>query len=229
MRMTLIACLLVPFCFLFVPSLAAAQEVQWRYDYNTARKEAEQKGLPLVLDFGTENCFYCKKLDETTFREPTVARTMNEQFVPLKIDANRDPELTRQLRVERYPTLVFAGPDGKILGTMEGYQPAERFSEYLQRALASVTNPDWMVRDYQEASRAVQKSDFARAVGLLKTVVEDGKGRPIQQKAAGMLQELEQQAAARLTAARRLQDGGKTGEAAEMVAVLVRDFAGTQT
>ena len=94
---------------------------------------------------------------------------------------------------------------------------------------AGVTNPEWMVRDFQEAARAVQKSDFARAVGLLKTVLEDSKGRPVQQKADKLLKDLEQQAAARLAAARRLQDTGKSSEAAEALTSLVRDFAGTQT
>ena len=31
-----------------------APEVQWRTDYNTARKEAEQMHRPLMVDFGTD-------------------------------------------------------------------------------------------------------------------------------------------------------------------------------
>ena len=42
---------------------ARAQEVAWRPDYSTARQEAAAKGRPLVIDFGTENCVYCKLLD----------------------------------------------------------------------------------------------------------------------------------------------------------------------
>src|SRR5438067_2367502 len=63
-----------------------AQEIAWRDNYNAARKEAKDRGIPLVLDFGTDNCFWCKKLDETTFRDPTVATVLNEQFIPLRID-----------------------------------------------------------------------------------------------------------------------------------------------
>ena len=36
------------------------------------RKEAEDANRPLVIDFGTENCFYCKKLDQTTFLDAEV-------------------------------------------------------------------------------------------------------------------------------------------------------------
>jgi thioredoxin-like negative regulator of GroEL len=229
MRTTLTSCLLAALACLGLPSLAAAQEVQWRYEYNSARKEAEAKGLPLVLDFGTDNCFYCRKLDESTFRDPTVVQVMNEKFIPLKINADRDPNLAQMLQVQLYPTLVLAAPDGKILGRMEGYQDATRFYENLQRALASVTNPEWMQRDYQAAARAAEKGDYARAVGLLRTVLEDNKGRPVQAKAAKLLADLEQQAARRLTAARQLHDSGRGFEASETLAALVRDFAGTQT
>src|SRR5262245_8719337 len=180
MRTTRTSCLLASLACLVLPSLAAAQEVQWRRDYSSARLEAEKKGLPLVLDFGTENCTYCKLLDRTTFLDPGVVKTMNEKFIPLKVDAERDPVLTQRCNVQLYPTLVLAAPDGKILGRVEGYRDAPRFHEDLQRALASVTNPDWMLRDFREASKAAEKGDYARAVALLKTVLEDNKGRPVQ-------------------------------------------------
>jgi thioredoxin-like negative regulator of GroEL len=229
MRMTRTPRLLALLASLVIPSLAAAQEVQWRHEYNAARKEAEKKGLPLVLDFGTQNCFWCRKLDESTFRDPTVVRVMNEKFIPLKIDAERDPSLAQMLQIQSYPTLVLAAPDGKILGRMEGFQDAARFHENLQRALASVANPEWMLRDYQEAKKAAEKGDYARAVGLVRTVLEDNKSRPVQVQAARLLAEVEQQAVGRLMSARKLHDRGKSAEASEALAALVRDFAGTQT
>ena len=156
-----------------------AQEVRWRHDYNGARKEAAEKGLPLVLDFGTQNCFWCRKLDENTFSDPTVIQVMNEKYVPLKIDAERDATLAHALRITAYPTVLLAGPDGKILGTIEGFQDATHFHENLQRALAAVSNPEWMLRDYQIAAKAIAASDYARALALLKSIVEDAKGRPV--------------------------------------------------
>src|SRR5439155_23341439 len=121
---------------------AQAQEVRWRYDYNLARREALEKSRPLLLDFGTENCFWCKKLDATTFRDPAVVQVLNEQFIPLKVDANRDGPLAEFLHVQAFPTLVFAACDGKILNSIEGYLEAPRFYDQLQRILASVGNPE---------------------------------------------------------------------------------------
>jgi thioredoxin-like negative regulator of GroEL len=207
---------------------AQAQQIHWRYDYNAARKEAAEKSLPLVLDFGTQNCFWCQKLDENTFSDPAVAQVMNAKFIPLKINAEREPALAQALRINAYPTVVLAGPDGKILGTVEGFQDAVRFHENLQRALAAVSNPEWMLRDYQAAAKAIAASDYARAVALLKSIVEDNKGRPVQVKAGQLLKDLEQQAAGRLAHARQLNDKGQTSEAMDTLTDTLRVFAGTQ-
>src|SRR5437899_3635023 len=86
-------------CCLFPPA-ARAQEVAWRQDYPSARKEAAEKNRPLLIDFGTEHCFYCKKLDELVFHEPAVAGMLNERFIPLRIDAEREPRLAGDLHVE---------------------------------------------------------------------------------------------------------------------------------
>src|SRR5215471_12593740 len=80
-------------------SAAWAQEVNWRQSYNAARREASQKGKPIIIDFGTENCFYCRKLDATTFRDPAIVAALNDQFIPLKLDAEREAALTQALRI----------------------------------------------------------------------------------------------------------------------------------
>jgi thioredoxin-like negative regulator of GroEL len=201
--------------------------VQWRTDYNAARREAQEKGRPLVIDFGTRYCYWCKRLDETTFRDAAVVHVMNERFVPLKIDAEKETALAQLLRIQSYPTLVLAAPDGKILGTHEGFLEAGPFHEQLQRTLAAVSNPDWMGKDYQEAVKAAAGSDYPRAIALLGNVLQDGKDRPVQVKARQMLRGLEQQAAARLARARQLSEQGQTAEAMDALTDLARTFTGT--
>jgi thioredoxin-related protein len=207
---------------------AAAEEVQWLHDYNRARKEAEAKNRPLILDIGTENCFWCKKLDATTFRDPAIVTALNEQFVPLKVNAERDEVLANALHIQSYPTLVLAAPDGKILGTFAGYMEAAQMRELLARVVASLDNPEWMSRDYQLAAKAIAASDYARAIALLKSIGEDGKDRPVQIKSRQLLQDLEQQAADRLARARQLDDKGQSTEAMAALSELLRLFAGTQ-
>jgi hypothetical protein len=188
-----------------------------------------EKGRLLVIDIGTENCFYCKQLDQRTFRDPNLISLLNDRCIPLKIDANQHAKLASDLHVDTYPTLVFASPEGKILGSQVGFIEASPLQDMLQRAFAVATStPDWMVRDFEEAGKAVAKADFARAVALLHNLLEDGKDRAVQAQARRLLQELEDQAAGRCAKAKELIESGKVGEAIETVAETLRLFAGTK-
>src|SRR5262249_23065814 len=131
-------------------------------------------------------------------------------------------------RVDRFPTLVLAAPDGKILATQEGYIETVRCQEMLQRTLASVSNPEWMARDYQDAVKAIASSDFARAIALLRSVLEDKGERRVQLKARQLLDDMEQQAAGQLARAKQHLDKGQTDEAVARISELVRAYAGTQ-
>jgi thioredoxin-related protein len=212
--------------FAFVPEFNA-QEVRWRTDYNAARKESQEKGLPLVIDFGTDNCVWCIRQDQTTFRDPTIVGMVNQKFVGLKVNAAHEPTLAQMLRVQVYPTLVLAAPDGKILATLEGYQDATRLHDHMKRVLSTVTNPEWMLKEFQAAQKAVAANEFSRAVTLLAKITEDGKTRPVQKQAAALLRDVEQRGAARLAKAKLLNDHGKVGEAVEALTDLIRTFAGT--
>jgi thioredoxin-like negative regulator of GroEL len=216
-----------------VPSSARAQEaiqeVRWRHDYPTARKEAQEKSLPLVIDFGTKNCFWCKKLDETTLRDPVVVNTINERFVALRVDAEQERQLAQFLRISSYPTVVLASPDGRILSTLEGYHEAPPFHENLQRVLASLTPPDWMQRDLQNAAKWAASGDYSRAIPALRGILEDGKGRPLQTSAQKMMDDIERKAQERVARARQLQEKGQSSEAVEILTETVRVFPGLQS
>jgi thioredoxin-like negative regulator of GroEL len=204
-------------------------EIRWRTDYAAALKEAQDRNLPLVIDFGTVNCYWCKKLDESTFRDAKIIRAMNERFVPLRIDGEKEPTLVQLLKITSYPTVVLAAPDKRIIGNMEGFQEADKFHESLQRALVSLTPADWMMRDYQNASKWAAAGDFARAIPLLRTLLEDAKAKPLHPQAGKLLQDIEEKAAERLATARQMHDRGQTGQAIEALTETMRLFPGLET
>ena len=206
---------------------AAAQEIEWRTDYGKARREAAQKGLPLVIDFSTENCYWCRQLEQRTFTDPAVAALLRDQCIPLHIDAARNPELVEKMNIQNYPTLVYATPEGRVVGSQEGFVEAPVLRDQLQRTVSAASAPEWMTRDYEEASKAAAQKDYTRALSLLKGVVEDGKERQIQVKARQLMQEVEQQAAEKLTTAKHLADRGSTADALKAAGEAVHQFAGS--
>jgi thioredoxin-like negative regulator of GroEL len=218
---------LVAVCCALGAATARAQDIAWRYDYNRARQEALDKSRPILIDFGTEACFWCKQLDTRTFTDPEIRALLNDRFVPLKVDAHRSPDLAEKLNIKNYPTLVFAGPDGRILGYQEGFLEPPKLKEQLTHALAVVAAPEWMARDYQEAARAHAAADFAKAVSLLKNIVEDGKDRPVQARARQLLTDIENQAAGKLAEARQQIDRGHTRQGFELLTGLTKQYPGT--
>jgi thioredoxin-like negative regulator of GroEL len=121
-------------CLVIFSNRTLAQDANWRHDYAAARKEASETGKPLLMDFGTEACVWCRKLDATTFRDPRVVKLLNERFIPVKIDANREIRLTQALAIDSYPTIVLASAEGKILGRHVGYADYSELSTLLAKA-----------------------------------------------------------------------------------------------
>jgi thioredoxin-related protein len=122
-----------------------AQEVQWRQAYVPARREARDKNRPMVFDFGTSNCLWCKKLDDVTFRDPAVISQLNDKFIPVKVEAEKAQQLVEILEIQSFPTLLFAAPDGKILGIHEGFVDALQFNQQMQRALRE--SREWVEKE----------------------------------------------------------------------------------
>jgi thioredoxin-like negative regulator of GroEL len=216
----------VPLASLPQEAAPAKSEIRWRTDYAAALREAQEKNLPLVVDFGTVNCYWCKKLDEITFRDPRVIQVVNERYIPLKVDGEKEPTLVQVLRITGYPTIVLAAPDKRILGTLEGFQEADKFHDSLHRALATLAPSESMARDLQIAANSVAGGDFTRAIPLLRSLLDDAKAEPVHPQAAKMLQDLEYKAGQRLAAARELQAGGKNADAIESLTETMRLFPG---
>jgi len=202
--------------------------VVWRTDYNAARKEAADKGLPLCIVIGSENCFYCKKLEGGPLRNAAVLAELSSNFVPLKVDATTDPALPRALKVQLYPTTVLAGPDGKIHAYIEGYVDAERLLDNLKRAVTASTTADWAARDFEQASKALAVGDYPAAVSLLKGIHREAGDKPVGLKAKQILEEVERLAAGRLARAQELEQLGLTQEALDAYAEAMKAYAGTR-
>jgi thioredoxin-related protein len=110
-----------------------AQEINWRHDFRAAQREAQESGKPLFLDFGTQQCHWCQQLDATTFRVPAVARLLNDNFIPVNVDGNRDRELTGKLGVQSFPTLVMLDPAGRVINRQVGFCEAGPMTGFLNQ------------------------------------------------------------------------------------------------
>lgn len=144
-------------------SPVSAQDVRWRHDFAAARKEAEASGKTLLLDFGTESCLWCKKLDATTFRDRGIAESLNANFIPVKVDAEREARLTQSAGVQAYPTVVLVSPDGKIVARHEGYADVAKMTALLRQAPRPTPKPAAAVVQVSAASVQTPADQLALA------------------------------------------------------------------
>ncbi len=210
-------------------SAVRAQEgagVKWRTDYNTARKESEAKNLPVFIDFVRPACAPCERMERETFRDPRIVSMLNGKFIPLKINGFENTVLASGLGVSAYPTLVLAGPDGRIVQNLIGFQDADALNDHLQRLVASVTPADAVKRDFDAAVKWESAGEYARAIIALRAILDDGKGGVLQKSAQDLLKKVEKRAEERFAQAQALHEKGQTAEALETFSELVRTFPG---
>ncbi len=104
----------------------------FRGDVPQAIAEAGSRNTLVMVEFFTDWCTWCRRLETETFADPDVRREL-AGIVPVRVDAEKDgAELARKLGVDGYPTMVFLGPDGNEVDRIVGYLPPDRFLEQLR-------------------------------------------------------------------------------------------------
>jgi thioredoxin-related protein/YHS domain-containing protein len=101
---------------------ADAAGVDWRTDIRAAVKEAETKKRPLLMKITASWCGYCKKMEAQTFRNPRLAKQINECFVPVVVDADENKKLVKAIGVDGLPTTVIVSPSLEIVKKITGFK-----------------------------------------------------------------------------------------------------------
>lgn len=90
------------FIFFLVSAFVSAQDINWMTleEAEAAQKENPEK--PYFIDFYTDWCGWCKKMDISTFKEAEVVKHINENFIPVKFDAETKDDVTFKGKIYKY-------------------------------------------------------------------------------------------------------------------------------
>jgi len=114
------------------PGSAGTGTVQWM-PFTQATQSAASKGKYVFVDIYTDWCEYCKQLDATTFKAPTVLAELDKNFVSSKLNAESETplawkgkkltasKLAALWQVDGFPTLMFLNSKGEIIGSFSSY------------------------------------------------------------------------------------------------------------
>jgi thioredoxin-related protein len=99
---------------------AAADKIDWHtYDSGMARSKFEKKKV--FLHFYADWCTYCVEMERKTFKDPAVIAALNRDFIPIRVDSDRDKPTASLYRVKGLPDTWFISESGEIIGHRPGY------------------------------------------------------------------------------------------------------------
>jgi uncharacterized protein YyaL (SSP411 family) len=109
--------------------------IEW-FEYGPeAFNKAATENKPILLAISAVWCHWCHIQDKTTYSDPEVVRLVNRDYVPIRVDNDKRPDVNRRYNLGGWPTTAFLTPDGDIIagGT---YIPPEDMKDALRKVKA---------------------------------------------------------------------------------------------
>lgn len=113
--------------------------VAWQEWGEEAFAQARREDKPVLLDIGAVWCHWCHVMDTGiagdpqhtgTYSDPQVQERIAKDFVPIKVDNDRRPDINARYNMGGWPTTAFLTPDGETLYG-ETYVPPLRMAALL--------------------------------------------------------------------------------------------------
>ena len=124
-------------CGIICPALApGADSIAWHtYDDGLALGKVKEKQI--LVHFYAPWCYYCRKMAVETFRDKDVASYIDQHFIPVRVDIDRERKIASQYGVRAVPTTWFLSETGKTIDMVPGFVPEKRFLSTLKKVTSS--------------------------------------------------------------------------------------------
>ena len=108
--------------FMFTSGSASSTGIEWHsYDDGIARGKFEKKKV--VIHFTADWCYYCGVMEQETFKDPAIISSLNENFISIKVDFDKETDTSALYGVKGLPDTIFLTENGSIIGRRPGYIP----------------------------------------------------------------------------------------------------------
>lgn len=109
----------------------ASDGIQWEsFQKGIARGKAEKKKV--FLNFYADWCAYCKTMEKETFQNSAVISYINRNFIPIKVNSDRDQQTAANFNVRGLPSTWFLSEIGDRIGNRPGFIPANEMLSLLK-------------------------------------------------------------------------------------------------
>ena len=109
-------------------------KIQWLEWGRESFDKARSLGKPILLDITGSWCHWCHVMDDTSYSDSAVIDLVNKNFVPVRVDTDKRPDVNRRYNMGGWPTTAFLDNEGRII-TGGTYIPPQQLREVLRSVL----------------------------------------------------------------------------------------------
>ena len=106
-------------------------KIHWQDWTDDAFRRAKSENKPVLLDISAVWCHWCHRLDQDTYSVSDIAEYIEANFVPIRVDTDKRPDINRRYNLGGWPTTAFLTPDGRVIGGGT-YFPPEQMRQVLR-------------------------------------------------------------------------------------------------
>lgn len=156
----------------------ADNPVDWRMWTKDNLAEAARRDVPLLISIGYSTCHWCHVMAHESFEDEAIARIINENFLPIKIDREELPDIDayymNALQAMRgqggWPMTIFATPAGSPFYAGTYFPPAPRGNLPAFTQVLAAVSQTWTDRR-AEVTEMTQRMD--RGLADMASAVSD--------------------------------------------------------
>lgn len=117
---------------------APSSNLKW-YSFNEGMALAKKQNKQVLVDVYTDWCGWCKVMDQQTYADPGVTRYLNEKYVLIKLNPEKDgpvtfrgkqfaaSEFSAGIGVDGYPATAFFDASEQMITLVPGFVKAPEF------------------------------------------------------------------------------------------------------
>lgn len=143
-------------------------------EFEKAQKEAAETGKLLLVDGTAVWCMPCKKMDRTTWVDPSVVAWLEDHGVADQFDVDESKKLARELEIQAIPTVIVFR-NGAEFDRVVGYQTAEQLLEWLDGVQVGRRAIDALREAAGDRSDPEGNVDIRARLSLARTLAQRGK------------------------------------------------------
>ncbi|GIX40946.1 MAG: hypothetical protein KatS3mg129_0679 [Leptospiraceae bacterium] len=119
------------YILIFISISSLLGKPNWIKDWEYAKNLASKQKKPILIDFYSETCYYCKVIEKETYQSNEFNKWKQKLILTI-IDGDKNPQIANEFQIIGYPTIILLDYNGVEIGRIEGYFPKNQLLKQIE-------------------------------------------------------------------------------------------------